>query len=87
MASLTEAATQTEAKKIAVLGSTGSIGQSALEVIEGSGGRLKAVALSAHGQLAALVAQARVHTPRWVIATDPRAAAAQDWSALAAPEG
>ncbi|MGD9636453.1 MAG: hypothetical protein AB7I57_26020, partial [Pirellulales bacterium] len=32
-------------KRIAVLGSTGSIGTSALEVIAGSEGRLRAVAL------------------------------------------
>ena len=37
------------ATNIAVLGSTGSIGRSALEVIAASGGRLRAVALSANG--------------------------------------
>jgi len=72
-------------KKVAVLGSTGSIGTSALEVIQASEGRLEAVALSAHSRLDQLLAQACQTRPRWVIATDPEAAAAFDWSAL--PEG
>jgi 1-deoxy-D-xylulose-5-phosphate reductoisomerase len=74
-----------QAKRIAVFGSTGSIGQSTLEVIEASGGRLKAVALSAHSRLPELLAQAREHKPKWVIATDAKAAAAFDWKGL--PKG
>ncbi len=69
-------------KMIAVLGSTGSIGTNALEVIEASGGRLQAIALSAHSKLDQLLAQAKRHKPRWIIATDPKAAKAFDWSAL-----
>ena len=65
-----------------MLGSTGSIGQSALEVIAASEGELQAIALSAHGNTAALVEQARRFRPRWVVATDPSAAARQDWSGL-----
>jgi 1-deoxy-D-xylulose-5-phosphate reductoisomerase len=65
-----------------VLGSTGSIGTSALEVIEASDGRLRAVALSAHGKLGLLVEQARHLKPRWVIATDEEAAHSFDWSLL-----
>ena len=42
-------------KNVAVFGSTGSIGTSALEVIAASDGRLRAVALSAHGKLDRLV--------------------------------
>jgi 1-deoxy-D-xylulose-5-phosphate reductoisomerase len=72
-------------KRVAVFGSTGSIGQSALEVIEASDGRLKPVALSAHGRLPELLAQARQHRPQWVIATDAKAAAAFDWKGL--PKG
>ena len=34
--------------RVAILGSTGSIGRSTLEVIEGSQGRLVASALTAH---------------------------------------
>jgi len=73
------------AKMVAVLGSTGSIGTSALEVIEASKGRLQAVALSAHSRLDQLLAQAKQFRPRWAIATDPAAAEAFDWSTL--PEG
>src|SRR5687768_3071441 len=73
------------AKRIAVFGSTGSIGQSTLEVIEASGGRLEAVALSAHSRLPELLAQARHYKPKWVIATDAKAAAAFDWKGL--PKG
>jgi len=73
------------AKMVAVLGSTGSIGTSALEVIEASQGRLQAVALSAHSRLDQLLAQAKRFSPRWAIATDPAAAEGFDWSTL--PEG
>ena len=71
-----------ETKNIAVLGSTGSIGTSALEVIEASGGRLRAVALSAHQKLSRLLEQARRLRPRWIVATDADAAAEFDWSTL-----
>jgi len=71
-------------KQVAVLGSTGSIGRSALEVIEASDGRLQAIALSAHSSFDSLVDQASRLRPRWVLATDEQAAAAFDWSALPA---
>ena len=72
-------------KNIAVLGSTGSIGTSALEVIGASGGRLRAVALSAHGRLRTLLEQARQFRPRWIVAADEESARHFDWSGL--PEG
>jgi 1-deoxy-D-xylulose-5-phosphate reductoisomerase len=71
-----------QVSNVAVLGSTGSIGQSTLEVIAASGGRLRAVALSAHSRLDDLVEQARRVRPRWIVASDPLAAAAHDWSLL-----
>jgi len=71
-------------KNVAVLGSTGSIGTSGLEVIEASRGRLQAIALSAHTQFGLLLAQAIRHKPRWVIATDSAAAEQFDWSTLPA---
>jgi len=71
-------------KNIAVLGSTGSIGTSALEVIGASEGRLRAVALSAHQKLGRLLEQARRFKPRWIVATDAGAAGEFDWSALPA---
>jgi 1-deoxy-D-xylulose-5-phosphate reductoisomerase len=70
------------ASNVAILGSTGSIGCSTLEVVAASRGRLRAVALAAHRSLAQLVEQARTHRPRWVIATDVERAAAFDWSEL-----
>ena len=69
-------------KRIAVLGSTGSIGTSALEVIAASEGRLRAIALSAHRRLDLLVTQAHQFRPRWVIATDPVAADRFRWNGL-----
>ena len=69
-------------KHVAVLGSTGSIGTNGLEVLEASGGRLKAIALSAHSQLTQLLAQAIKHRPRWVIATDAEGASEFNWSRL-----
>ena len=66
-------------RKVAVLGSTGSIGKSTLEVIAASGGRLQAAALSAHSNLELLAAQACEVRPRWVIASDAAAAAEQAW--------
>ena len=59
------------AKRIVVLGSTGSIGQNALEVIANSGGELCVLALSAHNNIALLLTQAAKFRPRWIIATDP----------------
>lgn len=70
------------ARNIAVLGSTGSIGRNALEVIANSSGSLRAIALSAHTQLDLLVEQAQACTPRWVVATDERAAAEFDFAGL-----
>jgi 1-deoxy-D-xylulose-5-phosphate reductoisomerase len=69
-------------KRIAVLGSTGSIGTSALEVIAASEGRLRAVALSAHRRLDLLVTQAHQFRPRWVVATDPVTADRFRWNGL-----
>ena len=69
-------------KQVAVLGSTGSIGVSALEVIAASGGRLQVAALSAHNNLDGLLEQAQRYRPRWVVATNPSAAKPYDWSDL-----
>ncbi len=69
---------------IAVLGSTGSIGRSTLEVIAASEGKLRVVGLSARGNTALLCRQAQAARPRIVVVTDPAAAARQDWSTLPA---
>ncbi|MDZ4819406.1 MAG: 1-deoxy-D-xylulose-5-phosphate reductoisomerase [Planctomycetota bacterium] len=70
------------AKNIAVFGSTGSIGVNALRVIAAAPGCLRAVALSAHSNTELALTQAIEHRPLWLVITDPRAAAAQDWSSL-----
>jgi 1-deoxy-D-xylulose-5-phosphate reductoisomerase len=53
-----------------------------LEVIEGSGGALRAVALSAHRNVALLAEQAGRARPRWIVVTDADAARRHDWSGL-----
>jgi 1-deoxy-D-xylulose-5-phosphate reductoisomerase len=50
-------------KRIAILGSTGSIGCNALEVIQHLGGSHRAVALGANSNLEKLIEQANVHRP------------------------
>jgi 1-deoxy-D-xylulose-5-phosphate reductoisomerase len=67
---------------VAVLGSTGSIGRSAMDVIRASSGTLRTLALSAHSSLDELAQQAREFRPPWIIATDAERAAARDWSDL-----
>lgn len=67
---------------VAVLGSTGSIGRSTLEVIAASSGALRAAALSAHNNAKLLEEQARAVRPRWIVVADPQAAAAHDFSGL-----
>ena len=70
------------ARNVAVLGSTGSIGRSTLDVIRSSEGRLKALALTAHRSIRQVCAQAREMRPRWVVVTGAREAAelqACDW--------
>ena len=57
-------------KNIAILGSTGSIGCNALEVIEALGEPYRAVALSGHRRLDSLLEQARRHRPAAVALTD-----------------
>ena len=53
-------------KRLALLGSTGSIGTSTLDVVEGSPDRFQVVALAARASLDQLEAQVRRHAPRLV---------------------
>jgi 1-deoxy-D-xylulose-5-phosphate reductoisomerase len=62
-------------KNIAILGSTGSIGCNALEVIEALGAPYRAVALSGHRNLDKLADQARRHRPAAVALSDHDAGA------------
>jgi 1-deoxy-D-xylulose-5-phosphate reductoisomerase len=70
------------AKNIAVLGSTGSIGTSTLDVIAASRGELTATALAARTSTGELLEQAKKTHPRWIVVTDAEAAQQQDWSSL-----
>lgn len=60
-------------KRIAILGSTGSIGRSALSVIEAQAGRLEVVGLAAGRNAGLLAEQAGRHRPRIVAASTPDA--------------
>src|SRR5262245_46992537 len=69
-------------RNIALLGSTGSIGRSTIEVVLASEGRLNIFALSAHQRLQELCDQAKKLQSRFVIATDEDLARKFDWSGL-----
>ena len=58
-----------------MLGSTGSIGRSTLDVIAASGGRLCPHLLAAYSSTERLLHQAHQFRPRWLVVTDPAAAA------------
>ena len=72
----------TKPRNIVVLGSTGSIGRSTLEVVEHSQGALRVSALTANRRFEQLCDQADRFRPRWVVATDPAEAKTFDWSRL-----
>lgn len=60
-------------KNIAILGSTGSIGCNALEVIDALGSPYRAIALTGHKNTAKLLEQVRRHRPAAVAVTDEQA--------------
>lgn len=71
--------TETEKpRRIVVLGSTGSIGTSCLDVLDSLKGRLIPLGLSAHANWEVLFDQAVRWRPRWVTVTDPDAAGRLD---------
>jgi 1-deoxy-D-xylulose-5-phosphate reductoisomerase len=79
-------------RRLAILGSTGSIGTQALDVVALSGGELVPVALSAGRDWRALVAQAEAHGVRRIALADPDAAAqaSEVWTrgeVLSGPDG
>ena len=57
-------------KRIAILGSTGSIGKNALRVIDSLGPQYEVVALSAHSNVELLAEQARRYRPEFVAITN-----------------
>jgi 1-deoxy-D-xylulose-5-phosphate reductoisomerase len=75
-----------------ILGSTGSIGVQALDVVQRSGGELRVAALAGGRDWERLLAQAQAHGVRRVALADPDAAAraAESWTdgrVLAGPDG
>jgi 1-deoxy-D-xylulose-5-phosphate reductoisomerase len=79
-------------RRIVILGSTGSIGRQALDVVERSGGQLEVVALAARRSSDALVEQARAHGVARIALADEHAAAraSEAWTGgevLAGAEG
>jgi 1-deoxy-D-xylulose-5-phosphate reductoisomerase len=69
-------------RRIAILGSTGSIGRSTLEVVRHSLGQFAVVALTANRSCEELCQQAVEFAPRFVVVTDDEQAQAFDWSGL-----
>ena len=79
-------------RKIVVLGSTGSIGVQALDVVSRSGGELKIVGLSADTSVPELIRQAREYGVSRIALADPGAGAraAEAWTdgeVLVGPDG
>src|SRR3954454_13949543 len=79
-------------KRLLILGSTGSIGTQALDVVERAGETFELVGLSADSGWETLVAQARAHGVRRIALADAHAAAraAEQWTdgeVLSGPEG
>ena len=65
------------AKRIAILGSTGSIGKNALRVVDSLGPEYEIIALSAHGSFELLAQQVKKYRPKYVSITNPDYADAQ----------
>jgi 1-deoxy-D-xylulose-5-phosphate reductoisomerase len=65
-------------RRLVVLGSTGSIGTNCLDVVAHLPERLEVLGLSAHSSVEPLLAQAHRFHPRWIVLTDPQAAARVD---------
>ncbi len=68
-------------RNIAILGSTGSIGRSTLDVVAASNQRLRVVGLTANSRLSQLCDQARRFQPNWIVASNSDRASAFNWSA------
>jgi 1-deoxy-D-xylulose-5-phosphate reductoisomerase len=63
---------------VAILGSTGSVGTSTLEVVAASGGRFAPFLIAAHRNIPRLLDQARACRPRHVVVVDETAAVSLD---------
>ncbi len=75
----------TRSKNIAILGSTGSIGQSALDIVRALP-ELSVVAISGFSNLQKLVEQAHEFSPKYLVAADPTSAEQFDFPKFAETE-
>jgi 1-deoxy-D-xylulose-5-phosphate reductoisomerase len=69
-------------RNIVVLGSTGSIGRSTLDVAEAAAGRIHVLGLAANRSCQLLLDQSQRFRPRWTAATDEEQAREFDWRGL-----
>ncbi len=69
-------------RRVAVLGATGSIGTSGLDVIAAHAGKLQAVAITTHRRWQELAQQAQLHRPRWAVISDETVSAQIDRTAF-----
>jgi len=60
---------QKDLRKLAVLGSTGSIGRATLDVVRHADGRMKVLAMSAHTNMSLLAEQVREFRPKIIVVT------------------
>ena len=67
---------------VVILGSTGSIGRSSLEVISASNENLNAFALSFHRNKQMAIEQAKHFEPVWLISTSPESSQQPDFQGL-----
>ena len=67
-------------QRVAIFGSTGSIGASTLDVVRRHPDRFRVVALTAQSNHARLLEQCREHRPRFAVIEDPRHASALEAS-------
>ncbi len=72
----------TTSQNLVILGSTGSIGRSTLDVVHASPERFNVIGLSANKNLNLLCQQAKAFRPRWVVATSVPDADRFDWRQL-----
>ncbi len=71
-------------RTLALLGSTGSIGRSTLDVVRHSQGAFRIAALTAHRNFELLCQQAIEFRPKFIVATDGPESSRFDWSRLPA---
>jgi 1-deoxy-D-xylulose-5-phosphate reductoisomerase len=73
------------ATQLVLLGSTGSIGKSTLDVVRHFPDQFRVWGLSGHSKIEELLAQVNEFHPRWVVVTDPKSA--RDLSGQPLPDG